>query len=103
MKRKLQVSIAIVLFVLLGLISFSGAEQVPSPSYYAHLDNGLSFESSYDEVKAAFGEPIEADDLGLDFATANGYLVRFQFVPDLSAPGNRKLINVEICHPDSGE
>ncbi|HNY78978.1 MAG: hypothetical protein RBS72_15470 [Sedimentisphaerales bacterium] len=69
----------------------------------AYLPNGLSFESSYEEVESAFGEPIEAADLSLEFATENGYLVRFHFVPDLHALGKRKLINIEICHPDSGE
>jgi len=69
----------------------------------AHLPNGLSFESSYEEVESAFGEPIEAADLNLEFATVNGYLVRFHFAPDLGALGKRKLINIEICHPDSGE
>ncbi len=69
----------------------------------AYLPNGLSFESSYEEVESAFGEPIEATDLNLEFATENSYLVRFHFAPDLGALGKRKLINIEICHPDSGE
>lgn len=69
----------------------------------AYLPNGLSFESSYEEVQSVFGEPIEATDLNLEFMTENGYLVRFHFAPDRGALGKRKLINIEICHPDSGE
>lgn len=69
----------------------------------AHLVNGLSFKSSYDEVKSAFGEPIEAKDLHLEFRTENDYLIHFQFVADLSVLGTRRLIDIEICHPDSGE
>lgn len=69
----------------------------------AHLVNGLSFESSYEEVKSAFGDPIEATDLNLRFATEDGYLVRFHFIPDREVLGQRRLIVAEIFHPDSGE
>ena len=69
----------------------------------AHLENGISFKSSYDDVKSAFGEPIEATDYSLKFVTKNGYVVRFHFVADTSSIGKRKLINIRISHPDSGE
>lgn len=68
----------------------------------AYLANGLSFESSYDEVKSAFGEPIEATNSSLRFATENGYLVRFHFIPDPEVLGKRELIAIGISDPNSG-
>ncbi len=38
----------------------------------AHLANGIGFESCYDEVRSAFGEPVEATDLELTFVTEDG-------------------------------
>jgi hypothetical protein len=69
----------------------------------AHLENGVSFESSFKDVKSAFGEPIEATDYNLKFSTKNGYVIKFHFVADNSSIGKRKLINIIIYHPDSGE
>ncbi len=69
----------------------------------AHLTNGLSFESSYDEVKSAFGKPIEEKGFNLEFATENGYLAGFHFIQNPTTLGKRKLIAIKICHPDSGE
>ena len=67
----------------------------------AHLDNGISFESSYDEVMSAFGDPIEASDYTPEFETENGYIARFHFIPDAS-PAGKKLIAIGIYHPDAG-
>jgi len=69
----------------------------------AHLQNGISFKSSYNDVKSAFGEPIEATDYNLKFLTKNGYIVKFHFVADRSSMGKRKLISITVYHPDSGE
>ena len=69
----------------------------------AHLKNGISFGSSYDEVKSAYGEPLEATNFDLKYSTENGYFVKFHFVADNSSLGKRKLINISIYHPDSGE
>ncbi len=69
----------------------------------AHLGNGISFKSSYAEVKSAFGEPLEATDYNLKFASKNGYITKFHFVADTSSLGKRKLISVAIYHPDSGQ
>ena len=69
----------------------------------AYLKNGISFTSSYDEVKSAFGEQMEATYSNLKFATENGYVIRFHFVPDASSKGKRKLICIAVHHPDSGK
>jgi len=69
----------------------------------AHIENGVSFESSFNDVMSAFGKPIEATDYNLKFATENGYVIKFHFVADTSSIGKRKLITINICHPDSGE
>ncbi len=69
----------------------------------AHFDNGISFDSSFDEVKAAFGEPVKETDYILQFVTKNDYLIRFQFLADKIDRTKRKLIAVTICHPDSGQ
>ncbi len=69
----------------------------------AYLENGISFTSSYDQVKSAFGEPIEATYSNLKYVTENGYIIKFHFVPDALSKGKRKLISITIYHPDSGE
>lgn len=69
----------------------------------AYLKNGISFTSSYDEVKSAFGEQMEATYSHLEFATENGYTIRLHFVPDASSKGERKLICIAVYHPDSGK
>ena len=68
----------------------------------AHLANGIGFKSSYDEVKAAFSEPLEASDFNLVFLTENDYRLRFHFVADTLVLGKRKLICIEISRPGSG-
>jgi len=68
----------------------------------AHLANGIGFESSYDEVKSAFGEPVEATDSQLSFATGSGYTIEFQFVRDRLASNKPRLILIEISCPHSG-
>ena len=67
----------------------------------AQMDNGINFESSYDEVMAAFGDPIEASEYNPEFETENGYVVTFHFMPDES-PKDKRLIAIGIYHPDSG-
>ena len=69
----------------------------------AHIGNGISFKSSYNDVKSAFGEPIEMTDYSLKFSTKNGYIIKFHFVADRSSMGKRKLISITVYHPDSGE
>jgi hypothetical protein len=69
----------------------------------AHLANGIGFESSYDEVKSALGEPVEATDSELSFVTKNGYTIGFHFVSDESASDKRRLISIKISCPNSGE
>ncbi len=69
----------------------------------AYLKSGINFTSSYDEVKSAFGEQMEATYSNRAFATENGYIIRFHFVPDASSKGKRKLICIAIYHPDSGK
>jgi len=69
----------------------------------AHLGNGISFKSSYNDVMSAFGKPIEATDYNLKFVKENGYVIKFHFVADTSSIGKRKLISITIYHPDSGE
>lgn len=67
----------------------------------AHLANGIDFQSSYGEVKSAFGEPIEATDSRLKFATENDYTIKFYFVSDELTAEKGKLLSIEISHPDS--
>lgn len=67
----------------------------------AHLANGLTFDSSYDEVKSAFGEPVEATDLVLSFVTENGYTTEFCFYVS-PVRNKRELIAINISSPDSG-
>jgi len=67
----------------------------------AYLENGVTFESSYDDVMAAFGEPLEASDYTPEFETEKGYVFSFHFIPDKSSEGKR-LIAIGIYHPDSG-
>jgi len=69
----------------------------------AHIENGVNFKSSYNDVMNAFGEPIEATDYNLKFATKNGYVIKFHFVADTFSIGKRKLVTIMISHPDSGE
>lgn len=69
----------------------------------AYLKNGISFTSSYDEVKSAFGEQMEATYSNLEFAAESGYVIKFHFVPDASSKGKRKLICITVHHPDSGK
>jgi len=69
----------------------------------AHFENGINFESSFDDVMSAFGKPIQATDYSLKFATQNGYIIKFQFVADTSALGKRKLIGITVYHPNSGQ
>jgi hypothetical protein len=69
----------------------------------AHFENGINFESSFDDVMSAFGKPIEATDYILKFVKENGYVIRFQFGGDTSSLGKRKLIGITIYHPDSGQ
>lgn len=69
----------------------------------AHLKNGINFSSSYDKVKSAYGEPLKATNFDLKYSTENGHLIKFHFVADNSSLGKRKLINISIYHPDSGE
>jgi hypothetical protein len=69
----------------------------------AHLANGIGFDSSYDEVKSAFGEPLEATYSHLEFATKNGYVIDFHFLPDRLSEGKRKIVSITIFHPDSGQ
>ena len=69
----------------------------------AHLANGIGFASSYDEVKSAFGEPLEATYSKLEFATKNGYVIKFHFLPDRLSEGKRKIVTITIFHPDSGQ
>lgn len=69
----------------------------------AYMENGISFTSSYDEVKSAIGEPMEATYSDLKFITENGYIIKFHFVPDALSEGKRELISIAIYHPDSGE
>ena len=69
----------------------------------AHIGNGIRFKSSYNDVKSAFGKPIEMTDYNLKFATKNGYIIRFYFVADRYSMGKRKLISITVYHPDSGE
>ena len=69
----------------------------------AHCGNGISFKSSYDDVKSAFGKPIEATDYNLKFLKENGYLIKFHFVANTSFMGKRKLISIAIYHPDAGQ
>ncbi len=68
----------------------------------AHLPNGVSFESSYEEVKSAFAEPIEATDSRLRFRTEQGYTAEFMFIADESASDKRKLVDIKISCPTSG-
>jgi hypothetical protein len=68
----------------------------------AHLTNGIGFESSYDEVRSAFGEPVEATDLELTFVTKDGYTITFCFW-DEPVWGKRELIAITISCPDSGK
>jgi hypothetical protein len=69
----------------------------------AHLGDGISFKSSYNDVKSAFGEPIEMTDYNLKFVKESGYVIKFHFVADTSSIGKRKLISITIYHPDSGQ
>ena len=69
----------------------------------AHFENGIGFKSSFDDVMSAFGKPIEATDYNLKFLAKDGYVIKFHFVADTSSMGKRKLINIIIYHPDSGE
>ncbi|NLZ05020.1 MAG: hypothetical protein GXY19_07590 [Phycisphaerae bacterium] len=69
----------------------------------AHLANGIGFESSYDEVKSALGEPVKATDSRLRFVTKSGYTVNFDFVSDEWSSGKRRLQCIKISCPDSGE
>jgi hypothetical protein len=69
----------------------------------AHLANGIGFESSYDEVKSALGEPVKATDSRLRFVTKSGYTVNFDFVSDEWSSGKRRLQCIRISCPDSGE
>ena len=69
----------------------------------AHLANGIGFKSSFDDVMSAFGKPIKATDYNLTFVNESGYIIKFHFVADTSSLGKRKLINIEINHPDSGK
>jgi hypothetical protein len=68
----------------------------------AHFENGIGFKSSFDDVVSAFGKPIEATDYNLKFVSKDGSVIKFHFVADTSSMGKRKLINIEIYHPDSG-
>lgn len=74
---------------------------VPLPVEH-HFENGIGFESSFEDVMSAFGKSIKATDYNLTFANENGYIIKFHFVADTSFFGKRKLIAIEINHPDSG-
>lgn len=63
--------------------------------------NGINFNSSFDDVVSAFGDPREASDYTPEFETKNGYITTFHFVPDES-PTGKKLIAIGIYHPDAG-
>ncbi len=67
----------------------------------AYLPNGISFESSYDEVKSTMGEPIRATDRDLDFRTSNGYEISFFFTEKNDIPSEAgKIVAITISHPD---
>jgi len=66
----------------------------------ARLESGVTFQSSYDEVKRTVGEPTEETYSTLTFERDNEYVLRFQFMGDSLQGGKRKLIAIEVRHPD---
>lgn len=66
----------------------------------ARLEEGVTFQSSTEEVRKALGEPTEETYAALTFERDGGYVLRCQFMPDSLQAGKRKLILVEIRHPD---
>jgi len=66
----------------------------------ARLESGVTFQSSYDEVKKTVGEPTEETYSTLTFERDNEYVLRFQFMGDSLQGGKRKLIAIEVRHPD---
>ena len=66
----------------------------------ARLEMGVTFQSSYDEVKRTVGEPTKETYTNLTFERDNGYVLRFQFMADSLQAGKRKLIAIEVRHPD---
>ena len=69
----------------------------------AKFDNGISFESSIEDVLDAFGEPSKASDYFYTFRNDNGFVIKFHFTPDSKNKDIEKLIAVSIYHPDAGK
>lgn len=69
----------------------------------AYFENGISFTSSVEEVKSAFGKPSEETKYGLEYYTENDYFIDFHFIPTKANDGAPELINISIYHPDAGK
>jgi hypothetical protein len=69
----------------------------------AYMENGITFDSSIEEVKQAFGKPVEEQFNGevLVYRTPGGYGLKFQFTRCLE--GALKLIAIRLSRPDTYE
>jgi len=66
----------------------------------AHLKEGVTFQSSHEQVKEALGKPTRETHTVLTFERDGGYVLRCQFMSDPTQAGKSELIAFAIRHPD---
>ena len=67
----------------------------------AYFKNGINFKSSQEDVKDAFGTPVEQKIRYLKFQTGNGCTIQFYWgMPSEFGFRRSDLVKINITHPD---